>query len=208
MGQKISPLGFRIGITKKHNSYWFANNRVYSKFLEQDIFIRNFLFSELKDVSVSNIFIKRKLDLISVDVYLIKNGPIFNNNLLNSITRLLSNSLKKNFNSSLVSLNIIEVANVDACSYLVADSIKKQLEKRLPFRKVIKSAIAKSLKAGVKGIKVQISGRLNGAEIARSEWIRQGQVPLHTLRANIDYCSCKAQTIFGVLGIKVWLYIG
>lgn len=111
----------------------------------------------------------------------------------------LSNSLSKKFDSSLASLNIIEVVNVDTCSYLVADSIKKQLEKRLPFRKVIKSAITKSLKAGVKGVKVQISGRLNGAEIARSEWIRQGQVPLHTLRANIDYCSCSAHLNFSLI---------
>lgn len=121
-----------------------------------------------------------------------KGGSIFNNDALSLIMTNLSKKLAKNFTSSLSSLNVIEVVSFDSCSFLVADSIKKQLEKRLPFRKVIKSAIAKCLKSGVKGIKIQISGRLNGAEIARSEWIRQGQVPLHTLRANIDYCSCKA----------------
>lgn len=193
MGQKISPLGFRIGITKKHNSCWFANNKDYSSFLEQDIFIRNYLIKRFKDVAISSIFIKRKLKFISVDIYLIKDGSIFNNNLLNNLTKELSITLSKKFSVFLVSFNIIEVRDANTCSFLVADSIKKQLEKRLPFRKVIKTAIVKCLKAGVKGVKVQISGRLNGAEIARSEWIRQGQVPLHTLRANIDYCSCRAR---------------
>lgn len=185
----------RLLFIKRHNSCWFADKRKYSEFLEQDIFIRHFISDNFKDISISNIYIKRKLDMISVDVYMVKSGSMFNNNLLNILTKDLSTLLLKNFNSTLVSLNIIEVSNVDTCSYLVAESIKKQLEKRLPFRKVIKSSIAKCLKSGVKGIKVQISGRLNGAEIARSEWIRQGQVPLHTLRANIDYCSCKAHLI-------------
>lgn len=113
---------------------------------------------------------------------------------MSSFTKDMSTVLFTKFNSSLVSFNLIEVVNPDASSCLVADNIKKQLEKRLPFRKVIKSAISKCLKSGIKGVKVQVSGRLNGAEIARSEWIRQGQVPLHTLRANIDYCSSKAHS--------------
>lgn len=112
--------------------------------------------------------------------------------MLSSFTKDISAVLSSRFSTSLVSFNVVEVVNADTCSCLVAESIKRQLEKRLPFRKVIKSSISKCLKAGVKGIKVQVSGRLNGAEIARSEWIRQGQVPLHTLRANIDYCSSKA----------------
>nr|YP_009538753.1 ribosomal protein S3 [Lepocinclis ovum]AYQ93740.1 ribosomal protein S3 [Lepocinclis ovum] len=207
MGQKVSPLGFRIGITKDHNSCWFATNKKYSSFLAQDMFIRRYIQKEFNDVSISNIFIKRKLDLVTIDVYLAKTGSLFSNSFLDDFNKNFSKILFNEFKVSLLSLNVVEVKDVDMCSYLVAESIKKQLEKRLPFRKVIKSAVTKSLKAGVKGIKVQISGRLNGAEIARSEWIRQGQVPLHTLKANIDYCSCRAQTIFGVLGIKVWLYI-
>lgn len=161
--------------------------------MEQDIFIRSFLLKRLKDLSVSNIYIKRKARFISVDVYLIKDKLVFNSNLLSRITKDLSQYLFNKYHGTLVSFNIIEVLNVDTCSHLVAESIKKQLEKRVPFRKVMKSAIVKCLKSGVKGIKVQISGRLNGAEIARSEWIRQGQVPLHTLKANIDYCSSKAR---------------
>lgn len=149
----------------------------------------------LSGVPISRIFIKRKLDFVSIDVYLVKLGNIFSNSVVEDLTKRLSKLLLKNFKCNLSSFNIIEVVDVDTCSALVADSVKGQLEKRLPFRKVIKSAISKCLKAGVKGVKIQVSGRLNGAEIARSEWIRQGQVPLHTLRANIDYCSCRARLI-------------
>lgn len=198
--------------------------------MQQDILIRNFLNKSLTGVSISRIFIKRKLDLVSIEVYLIKLGNLFSNSMVEDLTKKLSKILSKEFKCTVSSFNIIEITNVDTCSALVADSVRLQLEKRLPFRKVIKSAITKCLKSGVKGVKIQISGRLNGAEIARSEWIRQGQVPLHTLRANIDYCNSKAlltltsiliiiffflnlkiflfgKTVFGVLGIKVWLYL-
>lgn len=149
----------------------------------------------MSGVSISRIFIRRKLDLVSIEVYLVKLGNLFNNSIVDDLTKNLSKMLLKNFKCSISFFNVIEVTNVDTCSALVADSVRIQLEKRLPFRKVIKSAISKCLKAGVKGVKIQVSGRLNGAEIARSEWIRQGQVPLHTLRANIDYCNTKARLI-------------
>ena len=149
----------------------------------------------LAGVSVSRIFIKRKLNLVSIEVYLVKLGNIFNNSIVEDLTKKLSKLLLRHFKCTITAFNIVEITNVDTCSALVADSVKSQLEKRLPFRKVIKSAITKCLKSGVKGVKIQVSGRLNGAEIARSEWIRQGQVPLHTLRANIDYCSAKAHVI-------------
>lgn len=190
---------------RKHNACWFANNKTYSKLLEEDIFIRKYLTDRLKDLPISNIFIKRKLNTVNIDIYLVKTGFLFTNDSLNLLISDLSKRLYANFSTSLGSLNVIEVVNVDVCSYLVADSIKRQLEKRLPFRKIIKSAISKSLKAGVKGVKIQISGRLNGAEIARSEWIRQGQVPLHTLRANVDYCSCTARLNFE-FGICIFIF--
>nr|AYQ93436.1 ribosomal protein S3 [Lepocinclis tripteris] len=206
MGQKIHPHGFRLGIYKKHSAFWYADRSTYSKILKQDIFIRKYLKDKINTCFLVSIIINRKLDSIGLTVNIVKNASKFNTELFEQPIRDLSVILKDKFNVELRSFNFVEVLNPDTCASFVADSIKFQLEKRLPFRKIMKDAVVKSIKAGSKGIKIQISGRLNGAEIARSEWIREGRVPLHTLSANIDYCSCRAQTIFGVLGIKVWLY--
>nr|YP_009540949.1 ribosomal protein S3 [Lepocinclis tripteris]AYQ93375.1 ribosomal protein S3 [Lepocinclis tripteris] len=206
MGQKIHPHGFRLGIYKKHSAFWYADRNTYSKILKQDIFIRNYLKEKINTCFLVSIIINRKLDSIDLTVNIVKNTSKFNNELFEQFIRELSVLLKNKFNVELRSFNFVEVLNPDTCASFVADSIKLQLEKRLPFRKIMKDAVVKSIKAGSKGIKIQISGRLNGAEIARSEWIREGRVPLHTLNANIDYCNSRAQTIFGVLGIKVWLY--
>nr|YP_010700386.1 ribosomal protein S3 [Phacus arnoldii]WCH63571.1 ribosomal protein S3 [Phacus arnoldii] len=207
MGQKINPLGFRIGISKEHNAFWYAKSRKYYSLVKQDIFIRNFITEKMSSDLVSNILIKRKLNLVYINVYVGKANNLLKGSGVNNISLDLSRLLLFNFNSHLSSFNIIEIANPDASASLISEFIKQQLEKRVPFRKIIKTAIIKVQQPFVKGIKIQISGRLNGAEIARTEWVREGQVPLHTLRANIDYYNGKARTIFGVLGIKVWLYL-
>nr|YP_009538691.1 ribosomal protein S3 [Phacus pleuronectes]AYQ93682.1 ribosomal protein S3 [Phacus pleuronectes] len=209
MGQKINSLGFRIGITSKHNSFWYAKPNSYSYFVKQDIFIRNYIKKVLLGHFVFNIVIRRKANLINIVVYVLKNSVFLKEDVGRKLITDLSLQLLIKFDAKLSSLNFVEVSNTDFLSSLLAEFIKQQLEKRVPFRKVIKMSIVKvrQLSDKIKGIKIQISGRLNGAEIARTEWVREGRVPLHTLRANIDYSFTIAQTVFGVLGIKVWLYM-
>lgn len=148
------------------------------------------------DSGLSKVIIRRKLSSVSLSVYLAKPNIVFKDNKLDKLTKELDSLLSSKYGSGLIALNVIEVVNPDACAYLLADFVKQQLEKRIAFRKVMKSAILKAQQAGVKGIKIQIAGRLNGTEIARTEWIREGRVPLHTLRANIDYCNSKARVFF------------
>lgn len=218
MGQKVHPLGFRIGISKNHNSVWYSKSKeAYTNNLMQDLIIRDFINKNLSDTSISNIEIFRKIDSVfnrvSVNVHVVKPGLVLGVNssklyeLRDKLCLLLQKTSSDESVSHEVTINLVEVVNPDTNSKLLASLIRQQLEKRVPFRRAMKSAIQKAQKSGVKGIKVQISGRLNGAEIARTEWIREGQVPLHTLRANIDYFSEKAQTLYGILGIKVWVYL-
>lgn len=198
MGQKVHPLGFRIGISKEHNSFWYSKPNQYSFFVKQDFFIRNFIKEKMSGSFFSNIIIKRKLNDINVIVYSPKgDSSFFKENSVKKLTDELSIQLLNKFNAKLVSLNVFEIDNVNSSAAFVAELIRQQLEKRVPFRRVIKNAISKVQESGsaVKGIKVQISGRLNGAEIARTEWVREGQVPLHTLRANIDYSISRARLI-------------
>lgn len=157
---------------------------------------------------MSQIVIKRKSNLVNIYIYSSKPNLILgvNGENLESFRKRISILLAKKFVERDIQLNVVEIVNQDSCSSLLAEFIQQQLEKRVPFRRVIKSAITKAQQAGIKGIKIQISGRLNGAEIARTEWVREGQIPLHTLKANIDFCNHKAHTIYGILGIKVWVY--
>lgn len=198
MGQKVHPLGFRIGVSKEHNSFWYAKPNQYSFFVKQDFFIRNFIKEKMAGSFFSNIVIKRKLSDINIIVYAPKGeSSFFKENSVKKLTDELSIQLSNKFNAKLISLNVFEIDNVNSSAAFVAELIRQQLEKRVPFRRVIKNAISKVQESGstVKGIKVQISGRLNGAEIARTEWVREGQVPLHTLRANIDYSIARARLI-------------
>lgn len=208
MGQKVHPLGFRLGISKKHNSFWFSKSNNYFLFVHEDLFIRHYIQDKLSESIISNIEINRKLNFLLINVYVVKPSVALglNGSNLHTLRSTLSNLLASKYILRDVSLNIIEVINPDSNPRILADFIRQQLEKRVPFRRVIKSTILKAQKAGLKGIKIQISGRLNGAEIARTEWFREGQVPLHTLKANIDYSNYKAQTLYGILGIKVWVY--
>lgn len=208
MGQKVHPIGFRIGIVKHHNSIWFSNNKNYSKYLKEDFFIRTFIDQQIKNTCISNIEIFRKLDFVIINLNVLNPNVLIGgkDNKLFLLRKSLQEALKINFTSKQLIINVLEISNPNSNAKIISDFIRQQLESRVQFRRAIKSAILKAKEANVKGIKVQVSGRLNGAEIARSEWIREGQVPLHTLKADIDYYQNKAQTIYGILGIKVWIY--
>jgi small subunit ribosomal protein S3 len=198
MGQKVHPLGFRLGISKNHFSYWFSKSNKYFSFVQEDVFIRNFIYNHFPNVGISDIEIKRKFDILIINIFTAQPTLIIGSNgsLLQDLQKSLSNFLFLKFNFYNLNVNVIEIINPESNANVLAEFIRQQLEKRVPFRKTIKSAISKAQKSGLKGIKIQISGRLNGAEIARTEWVREGQVPLHTIRANIDYCNYKALVIF------------
>lgn len=208
MGQKVNPLGFRIGITQDHRSHWYAKQSDYSSLLMEDSFIRSYINRTLGEAGISLVKIQRKSDHLEIDIQAERPGLIIGRNGtgLDTFRQDLNTQLGRKFTTRDIEINVIEVTNPDSHSKLLADFISQQLESRVPFRRVVRNATQRAQKAGVKGIKIQIAGRLNGAEIARSEWVREGQVPLQTLRANIDYCSHKAHTIYGILGIKVWIY--
>jgi small subunit ribosomal protein S3 len=207
MGQKTHPLGFRLGITQEHKSSWYANFNQYSNVLEEDDKIRTFIKTIAKLNSISNVRINRNglNDQIQLNIETGKPGILVGDRgidlekLLNHIKKLVPKNRQ-------VTINIFEVEKVDLNASLLADLVAEQLEKRIAFRRAIREALQRAQKQNVNGIKIQVSGRLNGAEMARSEWIREGRVPLQTLRADIDYATQEANTIYGILGIKVWLF--
>ena len=218
MGQKIHPLGFRLGITQKHRSQWFAKPNNYPEFVIEDIFLRKFIFDRFLDAGITQIEIQRKLDQIKIEIKTARPGLLIgrDGNGLEILKKDLEQKLKKfrsiNFlsfqQSAQIAIHITELANPDSEAAFIAEFLVEQLEKRVAFRRAVKQAIQRAQRARVKGIKIQISGRLNGAEIARSEWVREGRVPLQTLRADIDYSYRTAKTIYGLLGIKVWIFKG
>jgi len=207
MGQKTHPLGFRLGITQEHKSKWYANFNQYATVLQEDDKIRTYLDTIAKINSISNVRINRNglNDQIQLNIETGKPGILVGDvgagleNLLTNIKKLLPSSRQ-------LTINVFEVEKVDLNAALLADLVAEQLEKRIAFRRAIRDTLQRAQKQNVNGIKIQVSGRLNGAEIARSEWIREGRVPLQTLRADIDYATREANTIYGVLGIKVWLF--
>jgi small subunit ribosomal protein S3 len=216
VGQKTHPTGFRLGITKKHNSSWFSKFKNYSDLLQEDYKIRseflNFLnFKKVKNSNISKIVIIKnfKFNTIFLEVHAAfpgiivgKSGQIFLDNFNKFFEKFLKTGKK-------IKLSFIQIADPYMESVLIADFIAQQLEKRVQFKRAVKKAISFARSKGrAEGIKVQVSGRLNGAEIARSEWLREGRVPLQTLRADIDYSSKTAQTIYGIIGIKIWLFKG
>lgn len=207
MGQKTHPSGFRIGITKKHKSSWFSTMKNYSHFIEQDYKIRLYINQMLPKASISLININRKLDQIEIDINTARPGLVLGKmgTGIEQIRKTLNTKLNLN---NKIRINIIEILEPDQEAILLAEWIAQQLEKRIAFRRAIRQAIQKAQKVNINGIKIQVGGRLNGAEIARKEWIREGRVPLQTLRANIDYGYTTAHTIYGILGVKVWLFKG
>jgi small subunit ribosomal protein S3 len=207
MGQKTHPLGFRLGITQDHKSAWYANFNQYASILEEDDKIRTYINSIAKTNNIANVNIYRNglNDQIQLNIQTGKPGILVGElgtgleNLLNNLKKILPPSRQ-------VTIKVFEVEKVDLDATLLAELVAEQLEKRIAFRRAIREALQRAQKQNVNGIKIQVSGRLNGAEIARSEWIREGRVPLQTLRADIDYATAEANTIYGVLGIKVWLF--
>jgi len=213
VGQKIHPLGFRLGISKKHSAQWFAKPNQYSDLVDQDRKIREAINKfeygthKISESGLARIEIQRRGNQIDIHLWTVRPGLIVGKNGagIEELHQFLKNKLKID---GRILLNIHEIKEPDLNAFLVAQSIAQQLEKRVAFRRAMRQAVQKVNKAGVLGIKVQIGGRLNGAEIARTEWMREGRVPLQTLRANIDYATARAQTIYGVLGIKVWIFNG
>jgi small subunit ribosomal protein S3 len=207
MGQKTHPLGFRLGITQDHKSKWYANFNQYADILKEDDKIRTYIDTISKANSISNVRINRNglNDQIQLNIETGKPG-ILVGDLGKGLENLLTNLKKILPTNRQLTINIFEVERVDLDASLLADLVVEQLEKRIAFRRAIREALQRAQKQNVNGIKIQVSGRLNGAEIARSEWIREGRVPLQTLRADIDYSTKEAHTIYGVLGIKVWLF--
>ena len=207
MGQKTHPLGFRLGITQEHRSTWYTNFKQYSSLLEEDDKIRTYLNKLAKLASISNIHINRNGlgDQIELNIETGRPGILVGDN--GSSIKTLAANLKKIIpRSRQIIINIIEVSNVNSNASLIADLVVQQLEDRVAFRRAIREALQCAQDTQVNGIKIEVSGRLNGAEMARSEWIREGRVPLQTLRADIDYATKEANTIYGVLGVKVLLF--
>lgn len=203
MGQKINPVGFRLGFTKSWQSKWF-DNRNFAKLVAQDIKIRKLITDKLGfRASVSKIEIERSNNELIISIYTAKPGVVIGRSgvgveaLKKDLTKVVEGSFK---------INIEEVKNPEANAKLVAENVASQLERRLPFRRIIKSTTEAAIRAGVLGAKVSVSGRLNGAEMARRETAVRGSIPLHTIKANIDYATAEAKTTFGVIGVKVWIY--
>ena len=207
MGQKTHPLGFRLGITQEHRSSWYANFDQYANLLQEDDQIRTYLNKLSRTASISNVQINRNglNDQIQINIETGRPGVLVGENG-SGIKTLLSNIKKLLPDNRQLTINIIEVEKVNLNASLIADLVVEQLEDRVAFRRAIRKALQSALDENVNGIKIQVSGRLNGAEIARSEWIREGRVPLQTLRADIDYATKEARTIYGILGVKVWLF--
>jgi small subunit ribosomal protein S3 len=207
VGQKTHPLGFRLGITQEHRSSWYIKLNQYSNLLEEDDKIRTYLNKLTKQASISNILINRNgvNDQIELNIETGRPGALVGDEGL-GIQALLKNIKKMLPPNRQVTINILEVEKVNLNASLIGDLVVKQLEDRVAFRRAIREAMQCAQEDQVSGIKIQVSGRLNGAEMARSEWIREGRVPLQTLRADIDYATKEANTIYGVLGIKVWLF--
>lgn len=209
MGQKVHPLGFRLVTTQKHRSIWYADFEDYSKLIEEDTKIRSLIEPKTKEAAISKIEIKRNGNGNKIEVNIHSGRPgLLVGSSGTELTKIYQ-GLKKQIDSNrTILINVVEIQNPDAEATLIGDYIVEQLEKRIAFRRAVKKAIARTQAANVPGVKVQVSGRLNGAEMARTEWLREGRVPLQTLRADIDYAEKRANTIYGVLGIKVWLFKG
>ena len=208
MGQKVHPTGIRLGITTDWQSKWYADSQSFPEYVRQDFEVRKFLSKRLKDASVSRIQIERPAKKINITLHTARPGIVIGKKgedierLRREVASMLQMSLAD------VRINIAEVRKPELDATLVAEGIAQQLERRVMFRRAMKRAVTNTMRAGALGVKVKVGGRLNGAEIARSEWYREGRVPLHTLRADIDYGTAEAHTTYGVIGVKVWIFKG
>jgi len=204
MGQKTNPIGFRLGVIKSWESRWFSE-KDYSKLLQEDITIRKFLIKKLSSAGISKVVIERPAKLAKITIHTSRPGVIIGKK--GSDIEKLKKDIGK-ITEGDVSINILEIKKPELDSQLVADNIAQQLERRVAFRRAMKRAVQSAMRLGALGIRVNCSGRLGGAEIARTEWYREGRVPLHTLRADIDYGVSRANTTYGICGVKVWIFKG
>ena len=204
MGQKTNPIGLRLGIIKSRESRWYSE-KDYSKLLQEDINLRKFLMKKLSTAGISKIIIERPAKLANITLHTSRPGVIIGKK--GSDIEKLKKSISKMVSGD-VNINILEVKKPELDSQLVADNIAQQLEKRVAFRRAMKRAVQSAMRLGAGGIRVNCSGRLGGAEIARTEWYREGRVPLHTLRADVDYGVSRANTTYGICGVKVWIFKG
>lgn len=208
MGQKVHPIGIRLGITKDWTSKWYASSEEFPDFIKQDHDVREYLKKRLKDASVSRIQIERPSKKVNITIHTARPGIVIGKKgedierLRGEVARLVKMSIND------VRLNIAEIRKPELDAQLVAEGIAQQLEKRVMFRRAMRRAVTNTMRIGAEGIKIKVSGRLNGAEIARSEWYREGRVPLHTFRADIDYGLAEAKTTYGIIGVKVWIFRG
>ncbi|MGR6035842.1 MAG: 30S ribosomal protein S3 [Candidatus Nitrosoglobus sp.] len=205
MGQKVHPIGIRLGIVKDWNSKWYADSSQFSELLNNDLAVRNYLTKKLAHALVSNIQIDRPARNARITIHTARPGIVIGkkgediNSLRQEIAKMMGIP---------VHINIQEIRKPELDATLVAVSVAQQLERRIMFRRAMKRAVTNAMRVGAQGVRIKVSGRLNGAEIARNEWYREGRVPLHTLRANIDYGFAEAKTTYGILGVKVWIFKG
>ena len=208
MGQKVHPIGIRLGIVKDWSSKWYADTKTFPEYVRSDHLIRSFIKNKLKDASVSRISIERPAKKVNITIHTARPGIVIGKKgedierLRSEISKMIDMSLAD------VRINISEVRKPELDAQLVAEGIAQQLERRVMFRRAMKRAVTNTMRVGAEGVKVKVGGRLNGAEIARSEWYHEGRVPLHTLRADIDYGFAEANTTYGVIGVKVWIFKG
>ncbi|AEF93122.1 ribosomal protein S3 [Desulfotomaculum nigrificans CO-1-SRB] len=205
MGQKVNPKGLRIGIIKDWEGKWFADKRNYSNLLIEDVKIREFIKKKLYQAGIAKIQIERAANRVKVSIHTAKPGIVIGRG--GAEVEALRKQLEK-MTGKQVNVNIVEVKTPEIDAQLVAENVAAQLEKRIAFRRAMKQTVQRALRLGAKGIKIACSGRLAGAEIARTEWYSEGKVPLHTLRADIDYGFAEANTTYGKIGVKVWIYKG
>ena len=208
MGQKVHPTGIRLGIVKDWSSRWYADSQTFPEYVRTDHQLREFIKNKLKDASVSRITIERPAKKANITIFTARPGIVIGKKgediekLRAEVAKMVGMSIND------VRININEVRKPELDAQLVAEGIAQQLERRVMFRRAMKRAVTNTMRVGAEGVKVKVGGRLNGAEIARSEWYREGRVPLHTLRADIDYGFAEARTTYGVIGVKVWIFKG
>lgn len=205
MGQKVHPTGIRLGVVKDHNSVWYADSKTYAQNLINDLEVREYILKKLDAASVSRVKIERPAQTARITIFTARPGIVIGKKGEDV------DGLRKDLSAKMgvpVHINIEEIRKPDVDARLVAQNVAQQLERRVMFRRAMKRVVQNAMRQGAEGIKVQVSGRLGGAEIARTEWYREGRVPLHTLRADIDYATYEAHTTYGVIGVKVWIFKG
>ena len=208
MGQKVNPIGIRLGITRDWTSKWYADSRTFPKYVESDFRIREFLMKKLKEASVGKIHIERPARKANITIHTARPGVVIGKKGEDIESLRVQVAKMAKLSLSDVRINIAEIRKPELDARLVAEGIAQQLERRVMFRRAMKRAVTNTMRLGAQGIKVMVAGRLNGGEIARSEWYREGRVPLHTFRADMDYALAEAMTTYGVIGVKVWIFRG